>query len=520
MITGTLTLFQWSLRADVRSIWPHVVRAGFAGFMLIAISAAYADAFGTAGPGLRFFQSICFLNVVLISVSGISYFVSAVTEEKDSGNLSLLRLAGVTPLGIILGKSTSRLVSSLMLLMIQMPFTFLSITLGGVTWQQIIASYFALAAWMFLVGNLALFSSVRCNTPGRAAGLAGTALLLFFTLQPVVTNGLLSIPPWWLPVSVVSFLNTTLQVQEAMSVTDRLAVILGSNGAMAGVFALQFWFDIAVGFGFFLASTLMFDRWSAPSQANDFGTNATTRKLTVGRCWRFPLMWKEFLFFTGGRLFFAVKFMAYGAVVVAFMYVQQINQPWYGYRLTADYAWICFVSLLGALCLEVLMYSSGAVFTEVRQSTLSSLAMLPLSTPRILFEKLLACSLAAAPVVIWMAVVYLFDPDAVNKHCSATMVVSCLIVLLLSSHLTVLLSLYTRWAALPLAVLLTFASFMCCPMLILASFSLTDAIARSHNWRMSLLLGSVLNLIWTWLFVLLPIEIEIVNRWNRMSQES
>ncbi|MFN9970817.1 MAG: hypothetical protein ACK58T_13075, partial [Phycisphaerae bacterium] len=74
--------------------------------MLFSITAAYVDAFSAAGPGLKFFQSICMLNVLLISVSGISYFVSAVTEERDSGTLALLRLAGMTPLAIVLGKST------------------------------------------------------------------------------------------------------------------------------------------------------------------------------------------------------------------------------------------------------------------------------------------------------------------------------------------------------------------------------------------------------------------------------
>ena len=97
MISGPQTLFNWSLRADTKSIYPHIVRAGFTGFMLLAVLAAWADSLSGMAPGLQFFEWICRLNVLLISVSGISYFVSAVTEEKDSGTLALLRLAGVTP---------------------------------------------------------------------------------------------------------------------------------------------------------------------------------------------------------------------------------------------------------------------------------------------------------------------------------------------------------------------------------------------------------------------------------------
>ena len=68
--------------------------------------------------------------MALISVAGVSYFVSAVSEEKDAGTLALLQLAGAPPLGIVLSKSTSRMISSLMLLTIQLPFTFLAVTLG------------------------------------------------------------------------------------------------------------------------------------------------------------------------------------------------------------------------------------------------------------------------------------------------------------------------------------------------------------------------------------------------------
>jgi len=109
VISGTLMLFNWSLKMDSKSIYPHVIRAAFSFLMFFFISVAFADAFGTSRTGLRYFESICFLNVLLITVCGVSYFVTAVTEEKDAGSFALLRLAGMTALSITLGKSTSRL---------------------------------------------------------------------------------------------------------------------------------------------------------------------------------------------------------------------------------------------------------------------------------------------------------------------------------------------------------------------------------------------------------------------------
>ena len=231
MISGTQTLFNWSLRTDIRSVYPHVVRAGFCGFMLLAIVGAWADSAGGMAPGLSFFRWICRLNVLLISVSGISYFVSAVTEEKDTGVLALLRLAGVSPLAIVLSKSTSRLISAIMLLLIQLPFTFLAITLGGVTQIQIFAAYLALAAWMCLVANVALLCSVRCETSGRAASLATAILLLFFAAGPLLDAFASLKGVSWISPRLLDVCRQLHTEQQATSITVRLHDIFSTATA-------------------------------------------------------------------------------------------------------------------------------------------------------------------------------------------------------------------------------------------------------------------------------------------------
>ena len=44
MMSGTTALFVWTLRADSRSVWPHVVRGGFAFMMLFY--GTLSDSFG------------------------------------------------------------------------------------------------------------------------------------------------------------------------------------------------------------------------------------------------------------------------------------------------------------------------------------------------------------------------------------------------------------------------------------------------------------------------------------------
>ena len=88
-----------------------------------------------------------------------------------------------------------------------------------------------------------------------------------------------------------------------------------------------------------------------------------------------------------------------------------------------------------------------------------------------------------------------------------------------STHLTVLLSLYVRWAALPLAVLATSISFGCFVPLIMGMNAITRSVAAVNGIPFHVWTGVAVNFVWLWLFVLLPIEIEIVRRWNTLSGE-
>lgn len=520
MISGTRTLFNWSLKSDSQAFYPHIVRLGFCGFMLLAILAAWADSLGGTAPGLNFFDWICRLNVMLISVSGISYFVSAVTEEKDSGSLALLRLAGVSPLAIILSKSTSRLISSLMLLLIQLPFTFLAITLGGVTWQQIIACYLALAAWMCLVANVALFCSVRCRTSGRAATFASAILLVFFASGPILTSLSTLVTPTPLPKEFVQACNGLHAEQQQMSVVTRLDAVL-SGKTVVTFLGAQFWRNVITGGVMFLLSVLLFNRYSDPTESNVHGSSAKVRRFTVGRCWKLPLTWKDYLFFTGGSTLLILKAVLYAVVVGAFVWFHHLQAPGDARWLSTSLLQSAFYTVAGLLTVEMLLYSSNTLFMEARQSSIASLRMLPYHTPTVLLQKIAACGIALVPAVLTMFLLFMYRVDAFwnDRYLPETAVI-WLFFTLLSTHLTVLLSLYTKWAALPIAVVLSAISTPCIGG---AAYGLTQvsreaAALNGISW--GVWFGVLVNLVWMWLFVLLPIEIEIVNRWNRLSRDS
>jgi len=111
-------------------------------------------------PGLQFFEFVVWLTLLCISAAGVFLFSSVITEEKEEMMLGLLKMTGLNPLSIILGKSSSHILGGVLLLLAPFPFTLLAITLGGVALGQVIAAYCTMLSYLLFLGGLALFCSV------------------------------------------------------------------------------------------------------------------------------------------------------------------------------------------------------------------------------------------------------------------------------------------------------------------------------------------------------------------------
>jgi hypothetical protein len=163
-----------ALREHTRSRMLGFARGGFAAMVFWVF--LFGRFGGSIAPGLSFLYGILFLNVVFVFLAATSYFSSCITEEKEEGTIALLTMANVSPSGLLLAKSGTRILEGILLLGVQFPFAILAVTLGGVMWHQVAASYLALAAFVFVSGNLALVASV---VAGRtSAAVFGTALML------------------------------------------------------------------------------------------------------------------------------------------------------------------------------------------------------------------------------------------------------------------------------------------------------------------------------------------------------
>lgn len=474
MYYGLLALLTRSLRQDARQTRNHVFRLAFVAFIYLALLAATVTSGLFGAPGLRFFQTIAWLNMFFISCAGVGYFSSAITEEKEEETIGLLQMAGLNPLGILLGKSTSRLIQATMLLVVQFPFSLLAVTLGGVTPYQIVAAYVALLAYMILLANVALLWSTLCQRGGAAAGMTTLVFVIYF-IMPWFAHGLSDdlIDKGWsksygLPGTALELLNWLAQ----SSILDRLTATT-QTGFKDAILSYQVLTNSVGGALCFLLSWLLFNSFtqSETSQGVTRGVvlKSTSRVafLSPGRCWSMPLVWKDFQFLGGGYSLGLVKLIGYVALhgLIVYLYTwngfvgQSIQWTEIG-RLYCS----CMVCAVG---IEACIMASRIFHDEVRLQTLSSLLMLPRTIAYLGYSKAIGCLLGLLPALLCLALGSLLLPEAsweaASKFVIEPFVWGIVLTAVIFLHLIALLSLFVKWGALPLSIMLMGPISSCCP---------------------------------------------------------
>jgi ABC-type transport system involved in multi-copper enzyme maturation permease subunit len=484
MWTGISALLARAMQMDARQVRTHLFRLAFVVFIYGSLVIAQAQAISRGAPGLYFLSGIVFLNAVFITLAGVSFFSSAITEEKEENTLGLLQMAGIGPTSVLLGKSTSRLIQALMLLLVQFPFTLLSITLGGVTMQQVFAAYAALLAYLIGLANVALFWSVICRRTGNAAGLTSLCLVLYF-LAPEFARGLqgwLTSIGWssarWHEAAVMR----SLDVISEWEVYRRLAKIM-VTGFSESIVSAQVASNMLFGAICFGMARLLFEPFTA-----DVHQLTDTRGLVLrpgsrmpffsaGRSWENPFIWKDFHFLAGGYPGLIVKWFAYAGLLGLIAGISYYSSYPYPARIEWQEVIGGFaVAVVSFLILEASLYAARVFHDEIRQQTMSALLMLPRSIPYIGYSKTAGCLLGLLPGVFWLlfcGVVAVASGWTPQPHQSRNGFIADVVLfpglwgvflaVNLFLHLTTLLSLFVKWGALPLAFLIMIMLTWCCP---------------------------------------------------------
>ena len=464
MIHGVLALFVRTMREENRRLTTYAVRLVLLLLVLSVVAVNHQSfRFGGGAPGRSVFAMVTTLNLAFICVVGLGYFASAITEEKEDGTLGLLRMTNLNPLSILLGKSTSRLIGVLLLFCTQLPFVMLAVTLGGVSLKQILTCYGIMMAFTFLLANLALFFSVMVRKTMQAVVFTLGALVLTF------------VGFWLLAGLFTAWLDRDLGFAKLAS----LALAGNPFYSLEQVFNVGFdetqviqpVSNVVAGLVFFLLAWLIFDHFNQGEGRGATPGAARRRRVPVAskvaptalrakpRPGTLSVTWREFYYHYGGMkrfcqflfliLILLGAFIGFGTSIAGdFPEIGEVGAMFFGFGVLAFF-------LRWALAM-------GSVFKHERKNrTWPSLSLLPRSIQRIAYEKVLASFFAALPglLVAGFGIVILFlQPEELEFYFmfESDFIYGFsygLALFLFASHLVVYLSLFLKWGALPVAVM-------------------------------------------------------------------
>lgn len=473
---GTFALVERSLRVDVRLTRTHLVRLLFAGIILFMLIQVHDDIMWHQAPGREFFSYICYLNFGLLNLAAMSFFSTVITEEKEEMTLGLLKMAGISPIGILMGKTSPRLIAVTMLLSVQLPFTFLAITLGGVVTDQILAAYLALLSFAVLLSGLGGFFSTVCRRSNVSASLT-TASLAALYIGPEIVDALAreSRRRGYLSAGLSYFLEWLCDCFREATPLYSLGEILSTNYA-GGLLTYQVVSNVLAGAGLFGVSWMLFDFCTknekpiAPARGLTalFKRRVTRSQSssTGNRVWDNALAWKDFHFITGGLTAVIIKFLCYVVLLIGMVFLM-------GRQMRSNFSdnvgALCMTAMLMALAVEIPIYASRLFREEVRWQTWSNLVLLPESIARISLQKILGTLPTFIPglvILIFGAVLApRFVEDFADEALDEVGFWWFISQYILGVHIVVLMSLVVKWGSLPLGiavVVLGNALFLAC----------------------------------------------------------
>ena len=469
---GAFALLERSLRVDARALSPHLARMGLLGAIYFSLCYAITMSFMFGAPGLRFFQGIAYLDATFMTLLGIGFFSTSITEEKEEDTLGLMLMAGISPLGILAGKSGGRLWQSLLLIAVQYPFVILAVTMGGVMHSQVWSVTIALLAYMVFLAGFGLLCSTLAPRSHTASVWMILGLLIYFVLPGVAASWATShatslvnqggtTPPttlWWRLVEGVGDICVFLQMGKILTTGfhETAWSVQVITNVLAGIVC------VALSWLFFGIATR-----SPSTEAGSRGLVTRNRQVplfSAGRTWINPFVWKDFHFVSGGGGMLLVRTAYYGGLSLLALTIENQDDP---------YAMSWFGSILFLIWLSVTIDAarvlSRSMQDEVRGQTLASLMMLPRSANGIVYSKFAGAMLGWLPGptigLIFIAVSptmqegirQMFnDQNGVNGIAVFAMLI---LYFALIPHYAAFCALFVRWGAVALAIGMTIGTY-------------------------------------------------------------
>lgn len=514
MLNGTYALLERSLRIDARAWSTHLTRLGLLGAIYFSLSYSLLTSFMFGAPGLRFFQGIAYLDATFMTLLGIGFFATSITEEKEEDTLGLMLMAGISPLGILAGKSGGRLWQSLLLIAVQFPFVLLAVTMGGVMYTQVWSATFALLAYMVFLAGFGLLCSTLSPRGQTASAWMIVGLIIYFVAPSLAASAyadhmsaMLSMSRsqndsiWWTLVDGVGHVCVFLELGSILT-----------TGFRDTAFSIQVITNILAGMGCAGLSWLFFG-----VATRNLSSETNTRGLVARRPsslfstgvgavrssnfrpaaskFRNPFVWKDFHFVGGGDGMVLVRLAYYaGLGIVALMLEADktvTSTEWFGMLIFL--MWI-------SVPINAARLVARSLQDEIRGQTLATLTMLPRSLNGIVYAKLGGALLGWLPALFVSIAITFFSPSmrsgiwdmSQNANGSWALLPMIVLYFALIPHFAGFLALYVRWGAVALAVGMTIGVYFVTAMgmtLIFMAFGAFPGIAVGSNSQVTLFGG-------------------------------
>ncbi|WP_010581870.1 hypothetical protein [Schlesneria paludicola] len=452
MFHGVWQLAKLTLESDCRRLGLHGLRFGMLATLYLAVCYFQSSTWKSAS-GLELFQSQLRITAFFLSMAAVFGFSQTITEEKEEDTLGLMRLADVSPLAVILGKSASLFCEAGLLIAIQFPFTIVAITLGGISWPQVIAAYMALAAYLWLLVFVSVLVSVSQPTGATAARLTAIVIGAYLLIPQLI----MTFSPMW-GTSLGAF------IVDRISLSNRL-MELTQTGFTDSPWCPAVTFGLITGSLCLGISWFVFDRFVFKDSPFGLLTRPTTSSRTSQRSWSRPICWREYEFCAGGLRWTAMRIVIlFGIWLGVYLWHQAVVGVT---NIGFTFAWSAIYS--GFFGLLDGSWSASRLFRdEIRYQTWASLVQTPYTLSQIVFDKYCGWALGLAPTIaapflmIWLMILFHEGiPDLMSRVEIVIGTMSFGISVFAYLQLLVLLSLYFGWAATPisLTVYLTTTAF-------------------------------------------------------------
>lgn len=455
------------------------------GVIYIALVFTQMTGQNLGAPGLLFFRNVIMVNAAVLTLLAPSFFASAISEEKEEDTLGMMMMAGISPLGLLLGKSTSRLLQVILLLSLQYPFTLLATTMGGLMQEQVTSAYLSLVAYTVLLANVGLLASVYCHRSRDAAVMTVLWLIAYHALPGFAWGGAMYLiqTKGWTPTNSLHYV-----VLKALEFTSHSNVFRSLYDVTVTGYqfewSIQIIGNICGGILCFLLAWFAFGFVAMEPVIDNASRGLVARRtgrfrlFGAGRTWNAALLWKDFHFIAGGWVGILIRCVIYAGLYGMCFAANHPGtwgrSPYSGWTMEWDritWAFLFFSHPIFALDLAHCL--SRFFHEEIKGQTLSSILMLPRAVPDITYEKMLGCLMGLIPGAIANGLGLFVFPgghsvtnDLFNEPGFWWWIMN----LLLFIHLSMLLSIFLRWGSMALAFGITAAS-MFITVILLASGS-------------------------------------------------